>query len=320
MDETEYIGYLKYNGQLVEQGLLDGRKIAQALLGFDEAIRFFVGQQEPLLREIDFEIPVRIRKGTWEALISNELIPWLFKAIAVVGTTFGASYAYTAGKKMAENDFEEKGLKDVFIHALEAIQWMIRIGKHVGEVTRKRFENVQFRNENTEIGIYNSSGDLLFVPKQFFDFYISASPKLLKKMAELVESQRTLEIGVYKNDQLIRETVLLEQRGIFAPDEGDEEYLFPELVHGQQVVLEGHVTRGNESTNSVGFKHKGHILACYPESGSIVRVKPALFLNCRMHGIVSRLDKFGGYDEKRPKIIFSRIESLEADDENTSLF
>ncbi len=61
MDE-EYIGYLKYEGKLVEEGLLDARKAAQALLGFDEAIRFFVGQQSPLLRDLDFELPVRLRK------------------------------------------------------------------------------------------------------------------------------------------------------------------------------------------------------------------------------------------------------------------
>ena len=68
MDE-EYIGYLKYEGTLVKEGLLDARKADQALLGFDEAIRFYVGQQSPLLRDQDFEIPVRFRKGSWEPLI-----------------------------------------------------------------------------------------------------------------------------------------------------------------------------------------------------------------------------------------------------------
>lgn len=306
MDE-EYIGYLKYEGKLVEDGLLDARKAAQALLGFDEAVRFFVGQQAPLLREMDFELPVRLRKGSWEALIPSSLVDWLVTALGAGATT----YLVTAAKKAAENDFEKAGLKRLFVHAVEAIQWTIRIGKHIGDLSRKSFERVRFRNENTEIGLPNAEGQYLFVPKKFFDFYVSASPRLLRKMAELIEGERKLEIGVYKEGELITETVVREERGIFTLDEDEEEVLFPEFTHGQEVQLEGHITRGNENTNSIGFKYRGHILACYPESGSIVSFKHALFANCRIHGTISRLDKFGGYNEKKPKIIFSRVEPID---------
>lgn len=306
MDE-EYIGYLKYEGKLVEDGLLDARKAAQALLGFDEAVRFFVGQQAPLLREMDFELPVRLRKGSWEALIPSSLVDWLVTALGAGATT----YLVTAAKKAAENDFEKAGLKRLFVHAVEAIQWTIRIGKHIGDLSRKSFERVRFRNENTEIGLPNAEGQYLFVPKKFFDFYVSASPRLLRKMAELIEGERKLEIGVYKEGELITESVVREERGIFTLDEDEEEVLFPELTHGQEVQLEGHITRGNENTNSIGFMYRGHILACYPESGSIVSFKNALFANCRIHGTISRLDKFGGYNEKKPKIIFSRVEPVD---------
>lgn len=315
MDE-EYIGYLKYEGKLVENGLLDARKAAQALLGFDEAIRFFVGQQSPLLRDLDFEIPVRLRKGSWEALIPITLVDWVVTAVGAGATT----YVVTAAKKMAEKDFEKKGLKDIFVHAVEAVQWTIRIGKHLGELTKKKFEKVQFRNENTEIGIPNQEGKYLFIPKKFFEFYVSASPRLLKKMAELIEEERRLEIGVYKNGDLVRESVPYQQRNIFTLDTEEEETLFPELAHGQEVTLEGHITRGNENTNSLGFMYKGHILACFPETGSVVNYKNALFVNCRIHGSISRLDKFGGYNESKPKIIFSRIEPLDTNTGNLPLF
>jgi hypothetical protein len=38
MENEDCIGYLSYSGSLVENGLLDARKSAQALLGLDEAI------------------------------------------------------------------------------------------------------------------------------------------------------------------------------------------------------------------------------------------------------------------------------------------
>lgn len=309
----EYLGYIKYKGKLVESGLLDARKAAQALIGFDEAVRFFVGQQSPSLTDIDFEFPVRIREGSWAALIPHNLIDWIMTAVGV-GTT---TYLITAAKKMAERDFSEKGLKDIFIHAVEAIQWMIRIGRHLGNLTIKKFENVRFRSENTEIGIPNENKEYLFVPKKYFDFFLSANPKLLNKIAELIEEERELEIGVYKEGEVIKESVPHKYKYIFASDEEEEveDMLFPELKHGQTVALEGHITRGNENTNTLGLKYKDHILTCYPHSGSIVRFKNTLFLYCRIYGIISRLDKFGGHNELKPKIVFDRIEPLEPDNE-----
>ena len=42
MTEEKYIGYLKYSGKSVEDGLMDARKSAEALLGFDEVLRYFI--------------------------------------------------------------------------------------------------------------------------------------------------------------------------------------------------------------------------------------------------------------------------------------
>ena len=90
-------------------------------------------------------------------------------------------------------------------------------------------------------------------------------------------------------------------------------------MHGESVVLEGEVTRENKTSNSMGFKYKDHILTAYPESGSIVKYKPLLFLKCRLYGTVSRLDEKGRIAARRPKLIFSHIEPLE-EDRNSDLF
>lgn len=284
---------------------MDARKSAQALLGVDEAVRFFVFQQAPELRIVDFEFPVKVKKGSWEIVIGGILL----------------AYGVKAAQKMAENDFKDIGLKDVFKKALHAIQWMIRIGKHMGDLTIKKFENVQFRDNNALIGIRNFQGEYLYVPKEFLDFYASASPALLKKMSEVVEEERSLSVGIFDGQTVIEETVTRKHRQIFTHEvEEPEEVLFPELEHGQSVILEGELTRGNEMSNTVGIGYQGHILTGIPEVGSIVRFKSSLFLRCRIHGWVSREDEKGRLGARRPRIIFTRIEPLENDDNNHQLF
>lgn len=306
--EEGQIGYVKYSGELVRDGYLDARKSAQALLGVDEAVRFFVFQQAPELRTTNFEFPVKIKKGSWEIVIGG---------FGVIGLAYGVK----AAQKMAENDFKDIGLKDVFKKALSAIQWMIRIGKHMGDVTIKKFKGVKFKDNNSLIGIKNSQGEFLYVPKEFLDFYYSASPTLLKKITEVVEDERTLSVGIYDGNAVIEETVTRRYRQIFTNEVEDPgEVLFPELEHGQNVILEGELTRGNEMSNTVGIGYQGHILSGVPEVGSIVRFKPNLFLRCRVYGRVSREDEKGRLNARRPRIIFTRIESLESDDNNHQLF
>lgn len=303
--EEGQLGYVKYSGNLVKDGYLDARKSALALLGVDEAVRFFVFKQAPELKTTDFEFPVKVKKGSWEIVIGGIFL----------------AYGAKAAQKMAENDFKDIGLKDVFKKALSAIQWMIRIGKHMGDVTIKKFESVKFKDNNSLIGIKNSQGEFLYVPKEFLEFYASASPTLLKKISEVVEEERTLSVGIYDGNAVIEETVTRRHRQIFTNEvEEPGEVLFPELEHGQTVILEGELTRGNEMSNTVGVGYQGHILTGIPEVGSIVRFKPSLFLRCRVYGRVSREDEKGRLDARRPRIIFTRIESLESDDDNHQLF
>ena len=317
-ENEEYIGYIQYCGKLVDGGLLDARKSAQALIGFDEAVRFFVRCQSSEIKAIDFELPVRIRQGSWEALIPDTIF-WLKTAFGGVVTGAAIAYSIKAAQKMAENDFKDVGFKTILMRSLEAIQWVIRIGKHIGTLTTKKFESVKFRNENREIGLPNAEGEYLWVPKVYLDFFAKCPKNLLEKVADLIEDERVLAIGLFKEGKEINERITLPYKRIFVAKD-DDDILFPELEHGMKVVLEGEVTRGNETSNSIGFKYNEHILTSYPKTGSVVRYKPTLFLHAQITGTISRSEDNGGTNSKRPKIIFTNIVPIQADNKNLPLF
>lgn len=318
MDEEKYLGYIKYEGPLVEDGLMDARKQAKALIGFDSALRYFIAKRAPDFRNIDFEIPVRVRKGSWEALIPETVAGWVQAGLGVVAT----AYFTKAAQKMADKDFEDFGITDLFRVAIDSIKWFARIGKHMGNVTIREFKNVQFTDGLKQIGIKNEDGEVLFVPKHILDLYVSTNPGLLKDMAENIQDGRSFAIGSVQAGDVDEEIVDLKDKYIFCDEDAEleEGVLFPELVHGDYVVLEGEVTRENKTSNSMGFKYNDHILTAYPETGSIVRYKPLLFLKCRLFGIVNRIDETGRIGARRPKLYFSNLEPLEEDRDYSMVF
>lgn len=317
MDEEKYLGYIKYDGELVEDGLMDARKQAQALIGYDSALRYFIGKQAPELNNLDFEIPVRIKKGSWEALIPETVAGWVQAGLGVVAT----AYFTKAAQKMAEKDFEDFGITDIFKNSAEAIKWFARIGKHMGDLSIRQFENCKFSQDNQLIGICNAKGEYLYVPKSVFDLYVSSNPKLLEKIAENIAAGRGLKIGTFQGSEVDEETIDITNKAIFCKEEDEEkdDVILPELVHGDTVVLEGEVTRENKTSNSMGFKYQDHIITSYPESGSIVPYKPILFLRCRLYGTVSRLDEKGRIAARRPKLRFSHLEPID-EENNRDLF
>lgn len=317
MEEESYIGYIKYQGKLVENGLMDARRQARSLLAFDSALRYFISKQAPDLRNLDFEIPVRIRKGSWEALIPETVAGWAQAGLGVVAT----AYFTKAAQKMAEKDFSDFGVTDLFKKALESIKWFARIAKHMGDATIREFRNVKFNDDRGLIGIVNKDGEVLFVPKQMLDLYANTNPNILEELVSNVQEDRTLVIGTFKDQTFDEEIVGFEDKAIFCDEDDslEDDVLFPELVHGDYVVLEGEVTRENKTSNSMGFMYEGHILSAYPETGSIVRFKPLLFLKCRLYGVVNRIDEKGRVGARRPKLFFSNLEPME-DDHHMDLF
>jgi hypothetical protein len=312
MNELDhYIGYAKYEGERLETGAFDAKKSAKALLGLDEALRYFIAAQSPSLRNVDYEIPVRIEKGSWIAAIPIDIADLIKLGAGIVTTT----YLTTAAKKMAERDFDGVGIKDAFAKSIEAIKWVISIGKHLGSLAQRRFENVKFADDNNLIGIPNEKGEYLYVPRQFLELYVGCSPKILDKLASNVDTTITLKVGVLIDGQPVSETISYEERSIFTDEgtEDDEDVLFPELIHGETAVLDGEVTRENKTSNSMGFRYQGHILTAYPDTGNIVPFKPMLFVLCRLIGVVDRIDENGRIGAKRPKLIFSHLQPLSGD-------
>jgi len=317
MEKEKYLGYIKYDGSLVEDGLMDGRKQAQALVGFDSAVRYFIGKLAPDLQSLDFEIPVRIKKGSWEALIPETVAGWAQAGLGVVAT----AYLTKAAQKMAEKDFSDFGFKDIFRASLDAIKWFARIGKNMGDVSIRKFSDVRFDSSNSLVGIVNSQGEILYVPKHIIEIYSQCPATILESIASNITDGRRLVIGSLVDSTPDEVTIDNSERHIFCQDEKeeDEETLFPELEHGSEVVLAGEVTRENKTSNSMGFKYKDHILTSYPEIGSIVQYKHLIFSECRLYGRVSRLDDKGRLNARRPKLIFRHLEEIRADD-NFDLF
>ena len=115
------------------------------------------------------------------------------------------------------------------------------------------------------------------------------------------------------------EIVSIEHRQFFIPEQ-ENEILFPELVHGMEVTLQGEITRGNETANNMGFRFNEHILTIYPKTGSIVDHKASLFLEAEVKGEISRRDEKGELRLKKPKIIFTEINIINANKNQFSLF
>lgn len=322
--DFDYLGFFKYEGQLVAEGYLDARKSAEALIGIDGVIRYFLYQLDKSLAEKEFEIPVRVRRGSWEALIPHSIGDWIITAAGAGITT----YATSAMKKIADNDFKDVKTKDILKQVFKTIKWVLQISKHLKSLVIKQFNNVQFKEENGEnlIGIPNDKEEWLFVPKKYLEAYQNCPEKLFAKLAEIIEPERELEIGINEKEPLdvddFSRSVKIHrnEKHIFYKTEDITEVLFPELIHNSYVELEGHVSRGNENANSIGFEYLRHILTCYPTSGNIKDYKSLMFTNCIIKGYVDRRDEDGNINEKKPKIRFLTLDEMHNQTPQMDLF
>lgn len=298
-NESEIIGYIKYDGERVAPGVLDAGQAGSALDGLNTLIRHFNAKQAPALRDAEYEVPVRIGDGSWLAFV--------VAGAGIVTTT----YLSTAAKKMAERDFEGVGLSDIFRNSMDGLRCLIRLTKHTRKARGWSFSNLRWRKNNTEVGIENDQGEIEWIPAEYLVWFQNPPNNAVRKLVEVVEEERELRVGVQSKSGVEEESVRVADKRLFAPEDStNEENLIvePELQHGDQVALEGRLTRGNASTNSLGLEYKGHILNCVPDHGSIVRFKPYLFLTCR---VVGQINRFHG--DRKPTIIVSNVVPLEED-------
>jgi hypothetical protein len=302
----ESVGYVKFRGEAVADGTIGANAAGTALLAVDECIRYFNKKQSRGFATLPYEIPVQTTKGSWEV--------WLIGGL----TIYGGAYLKKAAEKMAENDFKDVGLKDVLKKSFGALKTLVELVKHTKGNLDWASTELSWRANNALVGVINADEAILFVPLEYFQWYLDLPPSLLKRLTQPVEPDRTLAIGIRSGDSFEEVEVTALDKEYFGHEvaANEDDFLFPELEHGAFVRLEGRLTRGNENTNSVGLEYQGHILNCIPEVGNIKNYKPALFLRCVVEGTVSRLTRQHTFAERRPTIVFSRIIPLEEDSQH----
>lgn len=307
IEEYEDIGFIRYTGKDVNDGVIDAGSAGSALLGLDEAVRYFNTKQSPQFATLDYDIPIQTRKGSWEAVLIGS---------AAVGGAFALGYAKKAGEKLAENDFKDVGMKDILRKSMAAIHYLAKLVIHTRQT--RGWENVRFAKSNPidAIAVSNGNDELLEIPTEFFQWYQSLPPRMLTRMTSVIRPERALSIGVNlgKSTRVVKISTKDMQlfEDVESEDDADDT-LFPEMIHGKLVSLIGRLIRGNEASNSLGLEYEGHVINCVPATGSIRQYKPALFLKCQVMGRINRYSKNRFISERRPTIILERVNPLETD-------
>jgi len=310
MENENYVGYLKFYGKNIENGIIQADIAGQALIGFDECIRFFNKKQNPEIILYDYKIPVITEKGSW--------VVWVLGSMAGI---FGTAYLKKAGEKMAEKDFQDIGFSDFFRKSLLALKNLVDLIKHKkGNINWENEDfHIEQKNDSFFVSIKNESGESILIPIEQLEWFKNIPKKSLEKIVQGVMVGQSLSIGVRnENENFDSTSITNEEKSLFLSSEEDEqeEVIFPELVHGETTQLEGKLVRGNEKTNSLGFEYKGVILNCHPTKGSIRQYKSSLFLKCKIDCYINRHEKSDLILDKKPTLHIERVEPLESDQLN----
>lgn len=307
--KEQSVGYLKFSGEAVPDGIIGANAAGRALLGFDECLRYFNRKQSSGFARLEYDNPIKTTEGSW--------VIWVLGPVGTAAAIFAGAYAKKAAEKMAENDFKDIGMKDVLKKSVDALKNVVDLIKHLKGKIDWSQPSVQWRAENGVIGVQNEDGEIFYLPIDYFRWYLDMPPKLLLKLTSVIEMERSMTIAVKEGGRFVTTTVTENEKLYFGHEDAanEDDFLFPELEHGMSVVLDGHLTRGNENANSIGLLYNGHVLNCVPYTGNIRRYKYALFLHCQVRGTISRLHNHPTILERRPTIIVDEITPLETDDQ-----
>ena len=303
---------VKYSGAKAENGIMDARASAEALLGFDKMIRYAICNKEPKLKKVDFDLPVKVQKGTWEITIPE-----------AIGSLVLTAYLVGLAQQAAKDGFLEIGLikdsKKLFMWAGKAIKWFIVITKHIRAIEEKRYKLGSKTKSGIEVEIINDDGESLIVPLEFYEFFTESPSDLLEKNANIIEEEREMTFIAHKEEPV---SISFEEKKIYVGDEAEEEsdIILPELKHGDEVELEGKIIRTNEDTKTIGFHYQDHTLTIIPEDKKLEKYKSQIVSAGEKHifsekvkifGRVEREDKDGNFKYKKPRIFFYDIRSIE---------
>src|SRR5690606_37038122 len=111
-----------------------------------------------------------------------------------------------------------------------------------------------FTDDNRYIEVINDFEEILVVPVKQVDFYKSRSKSALQNITKVIQEERSLSYTITDTELTIE--VNNNEKGYFYSDEDSEEILFPELVHGSRVEIEGRITRLNDRTGTLGLEYQ----------------------------------------------------------------
>ncbi len=191
--EDKVIALIKYQGELVSDGFLDAKKSGEALIGMDELVRYFINQENPDIVNFEYELPVKVRQGSWETIFTENVELRLIEGVL---TFFAAKYGGTALSEMAKKDFKDVGLKDIIKKAFSSMIKVVKLAKHIGTLGKKKFDNVQFGENNTHLNIKNDNGEDLWIEADVLELYTNCPANIFDKLTKVVEEKRELVIGV----------------------------------------------------------------------------------------------------------------------------
>ncbi|MCY3972989.1 MAG: hypothetical protein OXF52_02115 [Candidatus Dadabacteria bacterium] len=321
--EEKYIGYLRYSGKPVKDGILGARKSAEVLIGFDKILRHFLLKEDPKLKNFDFEIPVKIQKGSWEMCIPEAV------DIFFVGKTLATIYGAETVRQAAKDGVLETGLaKDIrktFRATLKSIQWIIRAIKHnEGFITKNQLKHcyVEQTQEGTLMIFKNKKGDILKVPEQYRHLIATCPKGLFSQNAKIIQEDTKMEIGIYGEEE--KTFISNKEKHIFFKRRDtnrsisettiSKPHALLEFKDEEPVELEGEVIKVTKSEVQILYKESK--ISCKPKSGSLAEFRNSLisqeegytFSRVKIEGMIKRYS--GSRELTNPQIIFSDITSL----------
>jgi len=308
-----YLGYIKIEGAGVKEGVISAKSAAVALSGFNDSLKYFIKKSDGDFSLIDFEIPVRIQEGSWQALVPHTISQWVEDGVAL-GI---ANYGRAAMGELGKNDFKNKNTAEIVRRAITKMKSVAKIGKHVGGAEASQLKGTKVKGNDVEIP--NDEGIYLRVTREELETYLKTPSAMLSDLVSAIEKDQSLSIAVVDNNgKSSEEKITYDDRLSFVYENQSKEHdlILPELVHGETVIIEGVISKGNKNTNTIGIEYKGHVLTCMPMKGSIVKYKDCLYEKCQIEGTVSRVSDPMITDAPRPKIRFTRLTLTDRPEDN----
>lgn len=314
-NHMDCIAYIKYEGDDIADGIFGARDAADALLGVDKVLHYYVEKEIPELKTVSYDFPVKIQKGSWEILIPSNI-----DQLITVGGTTTLLYFYLkqAAEVAAKDGLLETGfvkdIKQVISWALRILQLVISYVKHMKG--HNKHPPIKFENDSEIVTVFNKNGAPFSFPSKYLQLILQFPSSLLSDMVMPIRGKRMMKIGVYKNkDEFTEETIGRGEKSLFCEEQEEIDEL-PELVDGEKVSLKGRIVRANEKEQSFGFQYNGHVITCKPKNGlTLASFKDGIISSRRgclyqseveVRGLVERVTVDGRY-KTRPRIFVSNV-------------